>query len=794
MGKMDDYDEEVSEVELLEKFSSVLAFPGADIVVKIEENETTKEGENIYKSALYGKFLAERAINLQLAIKNILQAWNLPYELEVVDLEDDVFLFKFKVENDTIRVLNHEPWCFNGHLLCLQRWKPDLAVKEIDFSRSPFWVQFHGIPVAKMTYTTGNQLGSYIGEVLDVDLSKAGLTRGRFVRVRVLIQLDEPLRPWIMMKRVYPLPDLKVEIKFERVPSYCFFCGRIGHEEKYCTIKMRTPEKQIDIFRSGCSNNPRADAYKGKGKQKYEIQSSEISDHSEGESSKMAEDRQNLSIVVTGEDDRQEIAGNRFNGLDQKEHLRYKNQRSTTRGIYESSAKMRTEASGLMNNRDDMICWKDDSFQNGRDTSMRPVGQRARLEEITEVITSSKRNHTNTDAFRDGKALKGQIPILYHVDTGTGLGRLFSLAGNSFLSGVGKRISIKHKAQFFRNNGELLQQRISSRESIVESIKIFTREELEKATDNYDESLIVGRGGYGTVYKGILPNYNIVAIKKSEVVDKRQIEQFINEVVILSQINHRNVVKFMGCCLETEVPLLIYEFVNNGTLFHHIHDKSHVASLSWESRLRIAAEIAGALAYFHSAASIPIIHRDIKSTNILLDENYRAKVADFGASRLVPLDETHLTTLVQGTLGYMAPEYCHTGQLTEKSDVYSFGVVLMELLTGKKALSYERCEEERNLAMHFVSSMKQNRLLEVLEERVIQEGSPQHLLEIAKLAESCVRLKRDQRPTMKEVAVGLEGLWRIVKYPWAPEETEYLLGEQSDSSSLLVEQSETCSF
>ncbi|KAF8377686.1 hypothetical protein HHK36_031070 [Tetracentron sinense] len=782
---MDDYDEEVSEVELLEKFSYVLAFPGADIVVKIEENETTKEGENIYKSALYGKFLAERAINLQLAIKNILQAWNLPYELEVVDLEEDVFLFKFKGENDTIRVLNHEPWCFKGHLLCLQRWKPDLAVKEIDFSRSPFWVQFHGIPVAKMTYTTGNQLGSYIGEVLDVDLSKAGLTQGRFVRVRVLIQLDKPLRPWIMMKRVYPLPDLKIELKFEKVPSFCFFCGRIGHEEKCCTMKMRMPEKLIDSFRSGCSNNnPRADAYKGKGKQKYEIQSSEISDHSEGESSKMAEDRQKLAIVVTGEDDRQEIAGNRFNGLDQKEHLRNENQRSTTRGIYESSANVRTEASGLMNNRDDIIWWNDESFQNGRDTSMRPVvGQRARLEEITEVVTPSKRNHTNTDAVRYGKTLKG-----------TGLGRLFFLAGSSFLSGVGKRISIKPKAQFFRKNGELLQQRISSCEGIVGSIKIFTREELEKATDNYNERLIVGRGGYGTVYKGTLPNYNIVAIKKSKLVDESQIEQFINEVVTLSQINHRNVVKLLGCCLETEVPLLIYEFVNNGTLFHHIHDTSLVASLSWESRLRIAAETAGAVAYFHSAASIPIIHRDIKSTNILLDENYRAKVTDFGASRLIPPDQTYLTTLVQGTLGYLDPEYFHSGQLTEKSDVYSFGVVLIELLTGKKAFSNERYEEKRNLAMHFVSSMKQNRLSEVLEERVIQEGSPQHLLEIAKLAESCVRLQRDRRPTMKEVAVGLEGLWRIVKYPCAPEETEYLLGEQSDSSSLLFDQSETCSF
>ncbi|KAF8410189.1 hypothetical protein HHK36_002711 [Tetracentron sinense] len=383
--------------------------------------------------------------------------------------------------------------------------------------------------------------------------------------------------------------------------------------------------------------------------------------------------------------------------------------------------------------------------------------------------------------------VKNRFP-LWQVALGMGLGLLFLLVGGSCLYwGVEKRRLFKLKAEFFqKNGGMLLQQQMSNREGTVESTKIFTAEELEKATNNYDEGQILGRGGYGTVYKGILTNHSIVAVKKSKLVDQTQIEQFINEVVILSQINHRNVVKLLGCCLETEVPLLIYEFVNNGTLFHHIHDEGLVGSLSWEIRLTIAAETAGALAYLHSAASIPIIHRDIKSTNILLDENYRARVSDFGASRLVPLDQTQLTTLVQGTLGYLDPEYLQTSQLTEKSDVYSFGIVLMELLTGEKALSFERPEQERNLSMHFVSSMKQNRLVEILEERVVQEGSQEQILEIAELAKRCVRLNGDERPTMKEVAMEVEGLWRLGKHPWVqqdPQETELLLGEPSDSSS-----------
>jgi len=203
---------------------------------------------------------------------------------------------------------------------------------------------------------------------------------------------------------------------------------------------------------------------------------------------------------------------------------------------------------------------------------------------------------------------------------------------------------------------------------------------------------VLGQGGQGTVYKGMLAEGRIVAVKRSKVVGEGKMEEFINEVVLLSQINHRNIVKLLGCCLETEVPVLVYEYIPNGDLFKRLHEKSESNdyTMTWEVRLRIAIEIAGALSYMHSAASIPIYHRDIKTTNILLDEKYRAKVSDFGTSRSITIAQTHLTTLVAGTFGYMDPEYFLSSQYTDKSDVYSFGVVLVELITGEKPLSRKR--------------------------------------------------------------------------------------------------------
>ncbi|KAL8509415.1 hypothetical protein ACS0TY_016572 [Phlomoides rotata] len=347
------------------------------------------------------------------------------------------------------------------------------------------------------------------------------------------------------------------------------------------------------------------------------------------------------------------------------------------------------------------------------------------------------------------------------IGVSSGVGVLLILIGAWMSSKViRKRIKASRKKKFFKHNGGLLlQQQMSSNDDGTERIKLFSSKELALATDRYNDNRILGCGGQGTVYKGMLHDGRIVAVKKSKKMEEAHIETFINEVVILSQINHRNVVKLLGCCLETEVPLLVYEFIPNGTLFEHIHDQNdEYLSLSWKMRVSIASEIAGVLSYLHNAASVPIYHRDIKSTNILLDDKYRAKVSDFGISRSISIDQTHLTTRVLGTFGYLDPEYYQTSHFTEKSNVYSFGVVMVELLTGEKAISKARDETGKSLAAHFLHSMEENNLSDILDPEILKESQMEEIVDVAKLARRCLNLTGKRRPTMKEVVAGLMGI------------------------------------
>ncbi|KAL6655396.1 hypothetical protein ACP70R_006222 [Stipagrostis hirtigluma subsp. patula] len=343
------------------------------------------------------------------------------------------------------------------------------------------------------------------------------------------------------------------------------------------------------------------------------------------------------------------------------------------------------------------------------------------------------------------------------------------------------------RQKYFRQHGGLLLfEEMKSQQGIP--FKIFSEEELQQATNKFDERQVLGHGGHGKVYKGVLKSNVEAAVKRCMTIDEQQKKEFGKELLILSQINHKNIVKLLGCCLEVEVPMLVYEFIPNGTLFHLIHG-NHSRHISLATRLRIAYESADALAYLHSCASPPILHGDVKSTNILLDGDYTAKVSDFGASILAPTDESQFVTLVQGTCGYLDPEYMQTCQLTDKSDVYSFGVVLLELLTRKKAFNLEGPEHEKSLTMRFLSAMKENKLEDIVDNQIKNNENVGFLEEIAELAMQCLDMCGVNRPSMKEVADKLDKLSKVMQHPWAhenPEELDSLLGESSMVNSGVI--------
>ncbi|CAN6190660.1 unnamed protein product [Urochloa humidicola] len=343
------------------------------------------------------------------------------------------------------------------------------------------------------------------------------------------------------------------------------------------------------------------------------------------------------------------------------------------------------------------------------------------------------------------------VGVLLAVGSSIGVVTVVIVITCTYLVHERKKLTNIKQRYFQQHGGMLLLQEISLKQG--SAFSIFTEADLIDATDKFDDKNILGRGGHGTVYKGTLKDGSLIAVKRCVLMtSEQQKKEFGQEMLILSQINHKNIVKLLGCCLEVEVPMLVYEFIPNGTVFQFIHGDNGSRNIPFSTRIRIALESALALSYLHSWASPPILHGDVKSSNILLDDNYSAKVSDFGASILAPADKSQFMTLVQGTCGYLDPEYMQTCLLTDKSDVYSFGVVLLELLTGRTAFNLEGPEGERSLSLRFLRAMKEDRLMDVIDDRIKNDSDIGLLEEVAELSRQCLEMIGERRPTMKDVA------------------------------------------
>ncbi|XP_034198506.1 LEAF RUST 10 DISEASE-RESISTANCE LOCUS RECEPTOR-LIKE PROTEIN KINASE-like 1.1 isoform X2 [Prunus dulcis] len=289
-------------------------------------------------------------------------------------------------------------------------------------------------------------------------------------------------------------------------------------------------------------------------------------------------------------------------------------------------------------------------------------------------------------------------------------------------------------------------------------VPVFTYTELEEATNHFDSEKELGDGGFGTVYYGKLKDGREVAVKRLYEHNYKRVEQFMNEIEILTRLRHQNLVSLYGCTSRrSRELLLVYEYIPNGTVADHLHgERADPGALTWPIRMSIAIETANALSYLHASE---IVHRDVKTTNILLDNNFCVKVADFGLSRLFPMDVTHVSTAPQGTPGYVDPEYHQCYQLTSKSDVYSFGVVLIELISSMPAVDISRHRHEINLANLAVSKIQKGLFNELVDQRLGFESDDEvrrMVIAVAELAFQCLQLDNDMRPTMCEVLEALK--------------------------------------
>ncbi|KAL3526716.1 hypothetical protein ACH5RR_011372 [Cinchona calisaya] len=331
-----------------------------------------------------------------------------------------------------------------------------------------------------------------------------------------------------------------------------------------------------------------------------------------------------------------------------------------------------------------------------------------------------------------------------------------------------------------------LKNRISAKRLLCEaagnsSIPFYPYKDIERATYGFSDKQRLGTGAYGTVYAGKLHNDEWVAIKKIKHRDHESVEQVMNEIKLLSSVSHPNLVRLLGCCIEQGEQILVYEFMPNGTLSQHLQ-RERGPVLPWTIRLTIATETAHAIAHLHSALTPPIYHRDIKSSNILIDYNYRSKVADFGLSRFGMTDDSHISTAPQGTPGYLDPQYHQNFHLSDKSDVYSFGVVLVEIITALKVVDFSRPHSEINLAALATERIGKGCLDEIIDAFLDPHRDAWTLSSIHKVAElafRCLAFHRDMRPSMMEVADELE---QIRLSGWAPLEENICMTSSVASS------------
>ncbi|CAN6807880.1 unnamed protein product [Brassica oleracea] len=374
-------------------------------------------------------------------------------------------------------------------------------------------------------------------------------------------------------------------------------------------------------------------------------------------------------------------------------------------------------------------------------------------------LSNEKKSLDASDAVlpKGKKSSKPSIGLIAGVSAALCVALVFGVVLLSFC--------IRRRRRRRRKIDEEIKQQNETGESLIfSSSKIGYRYPLaliKEATDDFNESLVIGVGGFGKVYKGVLRDKTEIAVKRAAPKSRQGLAEFKTEIEMLSQFRHRHLVSLIGYCDENSEMIIVYEYMEKGTLKDHLYDSEN-QRLSWRQRLEICVGAARGLHYLHTGSTRAVIHRDVKSANILLDESFMAKVADFGLSKTGPdLDQTHVSTAVKGSFGYLDPEYLTRQQLTEKSDVYSFGVVMLEVLCGRPVIDPSLPREKVNLIEWAMKLVKKGKMEEIVDPFLDGNVKLEEVKKYCELTEKCLAQDGVERPTLGDLLWNLEFMLQV---------------------------------
>ncbi|XP_058727458.1 cold-responsive protein kinase 1-like [Vicia villosa] len=296
----------------------------------------------------------------------------------------------------------------------------------------------------------------------------------------------------------------------------------------------------------------------------------------------------------------------------------------------------------------------------------------------------------------------------------------------------------------------------------IHNVKIYTYKELSKATNDFSQANKIGEGGFGSVYQGRLKGGKLAAIKVLSAESRQGVKEFLTEINVISEIEHENLVKLYGCCVERNSRILVYNYLENNSLSRTLLGGSHNSIyFDWRTRCRICVGVASGLAFLHEEVRPPIIHRDIKASNILLDKDLTPKISDFGLAKLMPANATHVSTRVAGTLGYLAPEYAIGGRLTRKADIYSFGVLLVEIVSGRCNTNSRLPIDEQFILERTWELYERKELVALVDTSLNGEFDAEQACKFLKIGLLCTQESPKCRPSMSSVVKMLTGEMKV---------------------------------